>query len=306
MAERYCSANFKSGEDLDRALIAAMNAESNAERAEAAMNAAETAANDAAAKIENDLIGLVGEAEKAETGAKAAQVGAETAESAAENAKNAAEQAKTDAQVAQAAAEKARDEAKSATDFASTDYVDEKAETAENNAKSYTDEKFSDIPTPDVSGQIDTHNTDTSAHADIRQTIDDLTAADVGAVSKSGDTMSGNLFIQKTLPRVRLKCTGYYTETALESGGNSARLYSYNSSSSVLNGRYLEVCNSGAKSNMADALRFVNLSGGATTANYAVYHTGNKPTAADVGAPTVEEMNAAISAAIGAALEASY
>lgn len=36
MAERYCSANFKSGEELDRALVAAMNAECNAERAEKA------------------------------------------------------------------------------------------------------------------------------------------------------------------------------------------------------------------------------------------------------------------------------
>ena len=35
--------------------------------------------------------------------------------------------------------------------------------------------------TPDVSGQIKTHNEDVSAHADIRSAIDNLTAADVGA-----------------------------------------------------------------------------------------------------------------------------
>lgn len=38
-------------------------------------------------------------------------------------------------------------------------------------AKSYTDQKIAAIPTPDVSGQINTHNTNTSAHADIRGAI---------------------------------------------------------------------------------------------------------------------------------------
>ena len=36
------------------------------------------------------------------------------------------------------------------------------------NNKTYTDQKFSSIPTPDVSGQINTHNSDTSAHTNIR------------------------------------------------------------------------------------------------------------------------------------------
>ena len=33
------------------------------------------------------------------------------------------------------------------------------------------DDKFASIPTPDVSGQINTHNTDTFAHKDIRDAI---------------------------------------------------------------------------------------------------------------------------------------
>ena len=36
----------------------------------------------------------------------------------------------------------------------------------------YVDEAVNSIPTPDVSGQIETHNTDTTAHADIRATIE--------------------------------------------------------------------------------------------------------------------------------------
>lgn len=35
----------------------------------------------------------------------------------------------------------------------------------------YTDDKIAAIPTPDVSGQIGTHNTDTAAHQDIRNAI---------------------------------------------------------------------------------------------------------------------------------------
>lgn len=53
-------------------------------------------------------------------------------------------------------------------------------------AKKYTDQKFSSIPTPDVSGQIGSHNTDTSAHADIREVAN-------GALQKSGGTMTGGL-----------------------------------------------------------------------------------------------------------------
>jgi hypothetical protein len=42
-----------------------------------------------------------------------------------------------------------------------------------------------------------------------------------------------------------------------------------------------------------------------TYANKVIYHTGNKPTAADIGAPTVAEMNAAIASAGGHVVSAS-
>ena len=38
-------------------------------------------------------------------------------------------------------------------------------------AKAYTDQKVANIPTPDVSGQINTHNSSSTAHNDIRQLI---------------------------------------------------------------------------------------------------------------------------------------
>ena len=49
------------------------------------------------------------------------------------------------------------------------------AQQALRDAKSYTDQKISEIPTPDVSGQIGTHNADASAHADIRSSISNHT-----------------------------------------------------------------------------------------------------------------------------------
>ena len=49
------------------------------------------------------------------------------------------------------------------------------AQQALRDAKSYTDQKILEIPTPDVSGQIGTHNADASAHADIRSSISNHT-----------------------------------------------------------------------------------------------------------------------------------
>ena len=52
---------------------------------------------------------------------------------------------------------------------------------------SIIDQRVSDIPAPDVSGQIDTHNTNTSAHNDIRELITGLTTR-LNAIADSDDT----------------------------------------------------------------------------------------------------------------------
>lgn len=54
-------------------------------------------------------------------------------------------------------------------------------------AKSYIDREIDNIPTPDVSGQINTHNTNTSAHSDIRDLITGLTNR-LNALADSDDT----------------------------------------------------------------------------------------------------------------------
>lgn len=53
--------------------------------------------------------------------------------------------------------------------------------------ENYVDNAISAIPTPDVSGQINAHNTSTSAHNDIRTLISDLTTR-LNAIADSDDT----------------------------------------------------------------------------------------------------------------------
>lgn len=53
--------------------------------------------------------------------------------------------------------------------------------------ESYVNNAISAIPTPDVSGQINAHNTSTSAHNDIRTLISDLTTR-LNAIADSDDT----------------------------------------------------------------------------------------------------------------------
>ena len=57
------------------------------------------------------------------------------------------------------------------------EYVETEAAEAEKRANGYTDKKIAAIPTPDVSRQINTHNTDTSAHNDIRQAVSGVAGA---------------------------------------------------------------------------------------------------------------------------------
>lgn len=52
-----------------------------------------------------------------------------------------------------------------------------------NEAKDYVDQKIATIPTPDVSGQINSHNNDTTAHSDIRAVIDNVASSIPNALS---------------------------------------------------------------------------------------------------------------------------
>ena len=72
------------------------------------------------------------------------------------------------------------------------------ADTALTNAKKYTDQKIVAIPTPDVSGQIETHNTSENAHADkfaaVNAAIGNLTPSACNSTAKTQSaTVSGVL-----------------------------------------------------------------------------------------------------------------
>lgn len=171
------------------------SAEASATSATQSAAIAQVSADNALAYSSNAAYSAA-QAAASEANAKASEEAASTVAANAEIATNAATSAAASeaaAKAAQAAAEKARDEAQGIAggDFASTAYVDNKAAEAESNANKYTDQKISAIPTPDVSGQINTHNAAANAHSDIRSAISThasnksnphgVTAAQVGA-----------------------------------------------------------------------------------------------------------------------------
>lgn len=65
------------------------------------------------------------------------------------------------------------------------------AASALTSAKAYTDTKIAAIPAPDVSGQIATHNSSSSAHSDIRGAIP-TKPADIGAVQEVATYITAN------------------------------------------------------------------------------------------------------------------
>ena len=152
------------------------NAKSYSEAATSAERVATTSATNAASS-ETNARGSAESAAAYAASALAAKEGIEAAQANAQESANAAAASASDAstsEIAAKAAQKAAEEARDAAseiaggDFASKEEAKGYANTAESNAKNYTDQKIAAIPAPDVSGQINAHNADGSAHSDIR------------------------------------------------------------------------------------------------------------------------------------------
>lgn len=87
--------------------------------------------------------------------------------------------------------------------------ADDKGSAAEalNEAKTYTDQKLADIPTPDVSGQIAEHDASTEAHGDIRRMV-----AEIKVPTKVGELENDRGYLTEHQP-----LDGYATEEFVQS-----------------------------------------------------------------------------------------
>lgn len=109
---------------------------------------------------------------------------------------------------------------------ASQEYVDQKL--TEN--KEYVDQKISEIPTPDVSGQINTHNTDSEAHADIREMINNIPTPDVsGQIGEHNTAADAHADIREAVSNAQTAAdnAASVASAAQSSANGKAPMYSY-------------------------------------------------------------------------------
>lgn len=205
-------------------------------------------------------------AQRSEVNAKQSETNAKASEAAARD--------------AQAAAEKARDETITMVgeNYASIRYVNEKASTAESNARAYTDTAISKIPTPDVSGQINTHNSSTSAHADIRKAV---TAAEASAKNSSlprdgSAAMTGSLTVQANNAAVLIKDTkAGGGETRIGSSEKIAYIHAFDVMGDATNRRQISIYSASATADFADAVRVLEVKDGKVITGHSMLHGGN-------------------------------
>lgn len=138
--------------------------------------------------INEDIKGAVSSVEAATAAAAAAAQSETNARSSETVAAASAEAAAGAEAAAKKAAEAAAKSAAEAADIAGGDLATRAeaqgyADAATDAANAYTDQKIAEIPTPDVSGQINTHNTDATAHSDIRTAVSEAASAAANALS---------------------------------------------------------------------------------------------------------------------------
>ena len=157
------------------------------------------------------------------------------------------------------------------------------AAAAESAANEYTNQKIADL----VNGApetLDTLNELAAAMAENETVVEALNAAIVNKVSKTGDTMTGNLTILKSFPTLTLKNNKEDIDqrSAILNMGNDGWLALGNKKDDN-NYTYLYMSNEGA-SNLNEILKISRKVNGGEAEGYKIYHEGNKPTVADVGA----------------------
>ena len=115
-----------------------------------------------------------------------------------------------------------------------------------------------------------------------------LSAPDVGAVSKTGDTMTGNLTISKSdYPDLIIKNTGSNSSTRIRNTAHRTQIMSQEDDS---NYRMLTLHDESVTIDPGDILQITQVEDGSQTARYKVYHTGYNPTPTDIGLGNVDNI----------------
>ena len=152
----------------------------------------------------------------------------------------------------------------------------------------YVDERVSSIPTPDVSGQINTHNTNTEAHNDIRELITGLTTRLNTLVDSDDTTLDQLSEIVAYIKNNKTLIDGITTSKV-----NVTDIID-NLTTNVTN-KPLSAAQGVALKALIDAIP-----------SWAKAETKPTYTADEIGAATMTEVNSAIQTAIGNAIGGSY
>lgn len=101
-----------------------------------------------------------------------------------------------------------------------------------------------------------------------------VTPAGIGAVSKSGDTMTGNLTVSRATPHILAVDTDTNSQAALWQNNNQTVLSNRNVAGEVTNQRSVVINNSAYKEDIKDALMLYDTTGGTSTW-LRILHEGN-------------------------------
>ena len=111
---------------------------------------------------------------------------------------------------------------------------------------------------------------------------DPITPAAIGAVAKSGGTMTGALTISKRdYPDLNIKNTGSGSTTKIRNSAHRTQIMSQENDN---NYRVLTLNDKSVTTNPSSILQIEQVENGSQTAAYNVYHTGYKPSLNDIGA----------------------
>ena len=103
--------------------------------------------------------------------------------------------------------------------------------------------------------------------------VENLTPSSIGAVAKSGDTMTGNLTIQNaSYPDINLKNTGSGSATKIRNSAHRTQIMSQEDDN---NYRMLTLNDKFVTTDVGNILQIQQIDGGVQTAVYKVLHTGN-------------------------------